>query len=245
MRTNLQADRPAALAARLQMDPVQGGPARCSGRPRGFPNPFAGLQRLVAGLSEQRQLTKDVQDRAAALGGTRAAAQPARGVAGNSGSGGGSGDSAAADAPAALGDQQEGLHAQGSDGSCKATAAAGPGGVLEAKDPVQYSLHDLPARRLLAGGSPPQLAWVPLRVALSLLRALPQHFVLLQAAPQPPGQPKRRQPAQHGQQQAEQREPPKAEGSSTGGAGADTERGLFNARSCPGELDVWVIPVRC
>ena len=74
MRTNLQADRPAALVARLQMDPVQGGPARCSGRPRRFPNPFAGLQRLVAGLSEQRQLTRDVQDRAAALGGNRGVA---------------------------------------------------------------------------------------------------------------------------------------------------------------------------
>jgi hypothetical protein len=66
--------------------------------------------------------------------------------------------------------------------------AAGPAASSSPAPQQQYSLQDLPARRLLASGTPPQLAWVPLRVALQLLKSLPQHFVLLAHSPPPPQQ---------------------------------------------------------
>jgi hypothetical protein len=67
------------------------------------------------------------------------------------------------------------------DGEAQASAVARP--ATAGKQPGserRYTLQDLPTRRLLAAGAPPQLAWVPVRVALRLLAALPQHFVVLQ-----------------------------------------------------------------
>lgn len=233
------------LPAHKQMAAVQAG-SSCgsSGRRSALPNPFGPLQRLVSSLSEQRQLTREVRERAAALGGRRRNEQPST-KAEDGGSSSISSSSEAASGTAGGDVQQAGRPAEAGAGSSGTASAAGPGqGSDAAPPPLQYSLQDLPARRLLAGGSPPQLAWVPLRVALSLLRALPQHFVLLQAVPQPQPQPKRRQPAHRGQQEAEQQRPSGSDGGDTGGTAHNTERGTFNARGSPGELDVWVIPVR-
>ena len=125
-------------------------------------NPLAPLQALAEG----RALAGRVQQRAAELG----AAAGGR----SGGSGGTSGSaSTSAGGPAVPGSE---LQQQ---------AAPGVPGL------GQYSLQEVsPARRLLAGGTPPQLAWVPLRVALQLLRQLPQHFLVLQGPPQQPARPK-------------------------------------------------------
>lgn len=112
-------------------------------------------------------------------------------------------------------------------------AAAAPAEGQQQPD-LQYSLQEMPARGLLAGGTPPQLAWVPLRVALQLLRSLPQHFVVLQgSAVQLPKQQRR----QGAQQAAEGREGDK--GRQLEGSGQ-----VFTAVTSPGGLEVHIIPVR-
>ena len=216
---------PTHPALALQMVPAQGDGKRAQhpggGGGGAWWNPLA---RLGAKLSEGRQLSKRVQQRAADLG---AAASKASGSGsskqGSSSQGAGGSDAADASASGAP-----------SSSDALAIVPAGPGSAPAVGQVQQYVLQEAPVRRILAGGAPPQLAWVPLRVALQLLRSLPQHFVLLQGAPFLPGGGRRKdsQRQQHQQQQP-------ASTSQQGQAGS-----AFTAASAPADLSVHVIPVR-
>ena len=176
-------------------------------------NPFAPLQRLVGRLREGQQLSKKVQQRAAALSG-----EPASSTSSSSSTNKSAGDGAAG------------------------PAASGSPAPLQQQ---QYSLQDLPARRLLASGTPPQLAWVPLRVALQLLKSVPQHFVLLAHSPPPPHQQpaEQQQPGSKAGKQLLQQQP--GGGAAPGGSpysgsklGSD-----FSTVASPAGLEVHIIPV--
>ena len=170
----------------MQMVPAgEGGKrARISGGSGGLLsrlNPFAPLQRLAGRLREGQQLSRKVQQRAAALSG-----EPI------------SSSSSSSSSTTTTTTTSSGSSSTTSSNKSAGEGAAGPA-ATDSPAPLQYSLQDLPARRLLASGTPPQLAWVPLRVALQLLKSLPQHFVLLANSPPPPQQQQQPEP---GQQQA-------------------------------------------
>ena len=209
----------------MQMVPAGAGgkAARISGRGGGGGgrllsrlNPFAPLQRLVGRLREGQQLSKKVQQRAAALSGEPASTSSSSSTT-NKSAGDGAAGPAASGSPAPPQQQQQ----------------------------QQYSLQDLPARRLLASGTPPQLAWVPLRVALQLLKSVPQHFVLLAHSPPPPQQQpaEQQQPGSKAGKQLLQQQP--GGGAAPGGSpfsgsklGSD-----FSTVTSPAGLEVHIIPV--
>ena len=206
----VRSDARAAVGPSLQMVPASS--ASASKRAGGLPNPFAPLVRLASSLADGQELSRKVQSHATTLEqrGNSANAQQQQEAS--------QGISASASQPPAAAESP-------------ASAPSGAG------EPRQYCLQDVPARRLLAGGSPPQLAWVPLRVALALLHALPQHFLLMQGVAPAEGQPKGKQRRHKGQG---------SEGGSegSGGSGASAARSTFNAWSSPSALEVCVIPVR-
>lgn len=188
------------------MVPVQGGGGgpRQGGGGRHL-NPFAPLQRLARQLVEGQQLSRQVQQRAASMSGT--------------------GSQRGGKEAASQQQQEERGSPQGAAASSPSTTVPASGEPSPASQP-QYSLQDLPARRLLASSAPPQLAWMPLRVALQLLRALPQHFVVLQGSGQAAqaGREGRTKSRQHGKAK---------------------QGGTFNTATCPGGLEVHIIPVSC
>lgn len=204
-------------------------PAQAKPRPRSRWNPLAPLQ----ALAQNRALSIRVKQRAAELG----AAAGTKDLFGSGGSGGSTSSSGGGPEPAA-----------GSEPAQQAAPSAHGLG--------QYSLQEVsPARRLLAGGTPPQLAWVPLRVALQLLQLLPQHFLVLQGPPQPaspPQQPKRQprpgqKPAPQPQQQGHQQQ---GAGARQGQAwrwpwgGAAREPPAYHTVTSPQGLEVHIVPVR-
>ena len=183
-------------------------------------NPLAPLLGLASRLAEGRLLGKEVQQRAAALG---SAASSRVGGQGSSGGAVGSTSSPS--------------------GGPSGPAGSSAGGAAPAEQPAdagqQYCLEDVPVRRILAGGSPPQLAWVPLRVALAMLHDLPAHFMLLQGSLQ---QHKQQRPKQQQQQGAEARKAGKAAHRAQQG-GASQQPAAFTTVTSPANLEVFVLPV--
>lgn len=202
----------------MQMVAVHGDLSKPRRRPRW--NPLASLKRLAGRLAEGRQLSKKVQEHAAALGG-QAASQT---------SSSSSSSAAASTSEPPTSNSSSGLE-----------LAATPQLRVAAGELGQYSLQDIsPARRLLAGGTPPQLAWVPLRVALQLLRQLPESFVVLQGVSAPKGQPKLKRQAKQAQQAAES---PGAKQRQGWLWGSGEQQTVFQTVTSPAGLEVHVVPV--
>ena len=205
-------------------------------------NPLAPLLTLASRLADGRRLTKSVQERAAALdraAGGRAADKDA----------GASTSASTSNSPVA---EAQASRTGGPSASATSTSPGGRAGssasnAAPADQPEeaeqQYYLEDVPVRRMLAGGAPPQLAWVPLRVALAMLHDLPQHFMLLQGALQAPKQarPKHRQhqpgTAAEGRQQGRA-------GQHTQPGGAAQQPAAFATVTSPAGMEVFVLPVR-
>lgn len=200
-------------------------------------NPLAPLLGLASRLADGRQLSKGVQERAAALdkaAGSRAAGKDA----GGSGSGSDSGRAGSGAPQASRTSPSTGAFDSPTSSAASAAAAANQAEGAE----QQYCLEDVPVRRILAGGAPPQLAWVPLRVALAMLHDLPQHFMLLQGALQGP---KQQRPKQRQQQQgagAEGRHKGRA-GQHAQPAGTSQQPTAFTTVSSPAGMEVFVLPV--
>ena len=186
------------------MVPVQDGAAGGKHQRGGGWSPLSPVLRLLGKLAEGQRLSRKVQERAEAMTGS---SQPRSSGTGPSPS---------------------------SAGATAASPSSPPSGSSDAQAPaaVQYSLQEVPSRRLLAGGTPPQLAWVPLRVALQLLHSVPQHFVVLQSSP---FQPPQRQPSsQAGGQPSMQ---------AARGQGKGAGDGAFTSVASPSSLQVHIIPV--
>lgn len=200
-------------------------------------NPLAPLLGLASRLADGRQLSKGVQERAAALDkatGSRAAGKDAGGSdSGSSSDRPGSGASQASHASPSTG-------AFDSPTSSLASAAAAANQAEGAEQ--QYCLEDVPVRRILAGGAPPQLAWVPLRVALAMLHDLPQHFMLLQGALQGPKQQRPKQPPQQQGTGTEGRHKGRA-GSHAQPAGTSQQPTAFTTVHSPAGMEVFTLPV--
>lgn len=193
----------------IQMVPVPGSTATATKKPSSL-NPFAPLQRLLGRLAEGQRMSQRVQQRADAWGGQLS----------------GRGE----------GGRTEGAEGAGVPGAATAASAASPpatdpsASAEQERPQPQYSLQGSPVRRVLAPSAPPQLAWVPLRVALQLLRSLPQHFVLLQSCGQEVAA--ARGGGQAWQTQGQQQQ----QGAKAGQAGT------FNTATSPGEVQVHIIP---
>lgn len=190
------------------------------------------LAPLLSCLADGQQLCKSVQERAAALGKAAGGGAGRKGV--SSASAGSSSSSVSGpDAP-------HGSHAS-PGASSSASSAAPPAQPEQAEQ--RYCLEDVPVRHILAGGVPPQLAWVPLRVALAMLHDLPQHFMLLQGAVQGPKQ-------QRNKQRQQQQQGGAAEGRQKGRQGQHAQQGSAAQQpttlatvTSPAGLDVYVLPV--
>jgi len=205
-------------------------------------NPLAPLLTLASRLADGRRLTKSVQERAAAL--DRAAGGRAADKDAGASTSASTSNSPVAEAQAS---RTGGPSASATSPSPGGRAGSSAGNAAPADQPEeaeqQYYLEDVPVRRMLAGGAPPQLAWVPLRVALAMLHDLPQHFMLLQGALQAPKQarPKHRQhqpgTAAEGRQQGRA-------GQHTQPGGAAQQPAAFATVTSPAGMEVFVLPVR-